>query len=402
MTRLQVFGTYTLLLQGMLIVYGWSIGNFPLPISSLLNIILIFFYYLNKAKYTRNGELMPKELIIYFVWCIFSHLVTVSSSSEIVPLQLLLNFLVAGAFFNLLDYSYLLKLYRKIAAVVIAFFLFQIIYKNIVGYYIPGKISFFPILVDYGDIRFVDRCMSFFAEASHMAEWTLPLLCIEQFNEKRKLWRILVLVIVLLFLRSGTAILGLVSIFLFYLYHVYFGNSSFKIKILTIIAGIVVLSFSIWFLGTEMGQYLISRSDELSTTSANDSSGYVRIFRGYSLWQELSPLHKIIGCDSSIQLEEYISHIRGYFNLAAQNLWLNGFQFIIIRTGLIGLILIFLFVHRLWNNNTSTGKCLIFTWIMVSLIHNNFMDSVTFIFFILALKEKLRSNYSQSNSTVIH
>lgn len=70
---------------------------------------------------------------------------------------------------------------------------------------------------------------------------------------------------------------------------------------------VVISFFSInYILTTEYGEKLLARSSQIESDAKQYSSGFERIYRGYYVWEELTPVEKWIGINSNSKVKEKI------------------------------------------------------------------------------------------------
>lgn len=397
--------TVIFLFQTILIGYGWVILGFEIRLSFLLNFVLGGLYLLKRINRVKNNyyhrkPFMPRALMFFFVWVIFTRLVSTCLYGDSLPITAIVSFIAFSMFFNVINYNYLLDLYKKIAVLAIVLFSIQYISKLLLGTFPAFQLPFFPSFYSYEDtISSLEkvRCFSFFLEPSHMAVWLIPLLIIYSFADKINYLKVGMLVLVLILLNSGSGMIGLSTIAILYIVSNIFLKGSFRNKLLSCILIIFGLTALSWYFSSEFGTEVLARSNSLKTGDfALEQSGFVRIVRGYMLWNKLSMFDIIFGCNSNVKIASYAAQIPGYLSDAGSDTWLNGIQSIMIYTGIVGLILMVSFVFYLWKNNSKAGKALIITWIVISFIHNNFLDGGTFLYWLLAYMTK------QNNICNIH
>lgn len=369
---------------------------FGIRMSDLADYLLIFVYLIRCGL---NKKALPRRLNVYFVFWIVSIVVS-SVWSGLNGLRPILGVVHSYLFYVLLfdktKTQLLLHYYRIIAIVCIGFFFMQEAAFYTTGVRFSGLIPGLSIVSDFGNVsEFVqaqmhgNRSSSFFSEPAHFVQFLLPLLSIELFggNDKKHRIRALVVVITLLLLQSGNAMLGLTVIGIMFFIKRLAESRSTSTIIGTIITFCSVVIGGGYYLSTEKGQALLAREDQLSLTSyESGQSGFLRIYRGYYVYDNLEPIEKIIGVNDFSTLKERIKTSKVGFMFDASDTYFNAVQDILIRTGVIGLIIFISFLVSVWRGNNYLGKSLVLCLSALCFISAIYMTSTMALFLILSLK----------------
>lgn len=401
--RFSTISAVVLILGQILSMYGWGSLNFELIITTFLLII-----YLYKYGYKNNT---PKYLTIYVIYYWITSIICFTSISDLFPFGIIRKYLLYGYFIQVIQLSELKKIYRIVAYVCIIFFGFQEITLQITGYKISGVSDYLPLsFVDTSDaakyrdsVVNLDRCASFFREPAHFAQFLLPYLAFSIFqeNNRRKFLDVVIITIVLIFLRSGNALIGLGVILI-----MYFGNmlkTTKKNKVILSLGVAILASTSlVLYQKSEMGAKMLERKDTimLSDEAEVTSSGFLRIVRGYLLYEELPTISKLIGCNNQNKIDEYINSPSLYLYFTAIPDYFNGVQEVLIRTGIIGLLIFTMLIKSLWGKNTQTGKAILLLFVVISFVGTTFFSSLMLLYIVIATKEKrqnlLRIKYEKN------
>ena len=229
------------------------------------------------------------------------------------------------------------------------------------------------------------RPCSFFLEPAYYAQFILIFLTIELFRMKNanKICTLLsvVAIALLVVLRSGLGMVGL-AIILITKFFVYFKNSNkARLYFLFIISIALIIVF--YFAQSVTGVELLARTEELETEG---SSGFVRLLQGYYIYNALPVVNKFIGCDVSM-LESMQLPFVTYVNNEAI-LFTNGFSTLLIRTGLLGaLILVYVYV-QLFKNGNLLAKAIIVLLLTMSLVEQVYINSSMLVCTIIAYKNQ--------------
>lgn len=90
------------------------------------------------------------------------------------------------------------------------------------------------------------------------------------------------LALVLVLLKSGTALLGLIVVFVFYIFHSLRNSKSFTSVIWVVFVLVAASAFVSYYVKSDLGEETMSRTDQLSLdSSTTGQSGFIRIYRGY-------------------------------------------------------------------------------------------------------------------------
>lgn len=387
--------TILLLLSPILQTYGWEGG---LNFSLIINTLFIVVFLLKKGLCNS----IPKWLTIYIIYYLFIYYVQLRDFKSILPLNIIYPILAYMMLFKCIDLRILIKYYKAIAAICIAFFFIQELSYYTTGIRINGMISYLPLALNVDDaVGFYDsvaertRSSSFFSEPAHFVQFLLPLFAILLLDNNRKNYLFAgIIFITLLLLQSGNAVFGLVAVFCVFVYKV-LANSSAKYKLLGI-AGSMALSVAVYgvYINSNMGEELTERQDEVSG-EVEITSGFIRIFRGYYVFDTYSSLEKICGLPHKQSIKEKIDISEVYYMFDDNDMYFNAIQTILIRTGYIGLLLFLIMLISIWRNNSYSGKAIILTFFILSFISSLFFSMTMAMYLILAY------NLQQENKSLV-
>ncbi len=371
--------------------YGWGKYDFAFIIS----IILILWGWWNRGiPYLK----MPKLLSLYLFYYLIIEFMSVTGTDgiiEIIPVGWIRMYLEFGLFFSIINLKILEKYYTKSAWVCLVFFYIQIIVFNVTGKRIPGVTSLLPVALDVnlGDyFSFISsenyRSCSFFSEPAHFAQFLLPLLTLKLFKRNKREWIFICsIILTLLLLRSGNGIVGLGVVGICYIFYLLKNASIWKKFILLIILPVSLTLGIGYYIQSDSAQELFSRTDQLNNNANAESgiSGFIRIYRGYYVYEELSPIRKIFGANNPRLIKDAISKsvVSGLF-LSKDDMYFNVVQSALIRTGIIGTIILFLVYLNLFIRGDTGARTLILTIFILSFIAALYLNETMLLFFILA------------------
>lgn len=366
---------------------------------SFLLALLLFVYAIRRRGYFAIVQ--PLGMILYVLYFgVTRFLYNVSSLYAAVAPSIIFIFLLGGFLNREVVLNKFLRLYRIIVFVNIAFLFFQESLYYASGYRVIGILSFLP-LTNIGGANFeasqyaeaasmAARSSAFFSEPAHFVQFLLPLLTVELFYVRNKTAyvRSCVYAVALLVLASGNAVLGLgvIGIFLI-LYVLKHLHPLVSMAIVTFSIIIVVVSVNM-VMETEYGEKLVERVEELEPDQAQVSSGFIRIFRGYYIWDEMDVGEKLIGINSIQEVGEKIISSKVALTFADDDQYINAAQSFMIYTGYLGIFLFMGLLVYLWRGNNWAGRCCLTIYVVISFIASVYFTYMMLLYLLVALLMK--------------
>lgn len=377
-------------LSPILQVYGWGKFDFTFIATCTLAVIWLFCY--KGIKYVR-----PKWFSIYLFYYLFVQLISATNLSSLIPLGWLRIFLVYGLFFSEIKYPLFIRYYTRIAFVCLLFWAAQYVLFNFADKKISGIIPFLPIALGVDDVSsylmwingYNSRICSFFSEPAIFAQFLFPILIATLFrNQWKYKWPfICFIVLCLLLLEAGNALVGLIVITIGYcIWKLRNANSLQKITLIIIIP-VALFGAGYYYLKTEAATQLLDRQDQLNTdlsTVESGESGFIRIYRGYYVYDALTPFRKIIGVNNPELIQETIDKSTVAHLFMPGDIYFNTIQTVLIRTGIIGLIIFSIFIGNLFLKTNITGKIGLLTLMTLSFIASMYFTELMFSYIALA------------------
>lgn len=381
---------FYLVFAAILQTYGY--GGF-LNFARFLSILLIPIIAIKLISTRNTLRDVPKPLNVYFYWLFFVALISATSLSDALPLGQIEKYLVLIAIFSLCNFTKFISLYKKTAYLSVIFLIIQKLLLLTTGLKISGIAEFLPL--DMGEdvdaslfydyyVSEISRLSSFFSEPALFVQYVLPLLVIELFSAKKfRDWLKVGLVFIsILWTESGNGLLVLIIVFVSYIIHYLVSGGALKIIIIPVIlAG--ALMFGQRYINTDSGEKLLERQTELDG-GIEASSGFVRIFRGYYVYDEYSPLEKIIGINNLSKQVERINTCKAAYTFGEEDYYANTFQKFLLNTGLIGAILFFVIMAYLFRNNTPVGRTIVLVYTGLSFIAATYLGPIMFLYLYMA------------------
>lgn len=387
-------------LSPILQTYGWGRYDFSFIITGLLAIVWFIFYH--GSKYVR-----PKWFSIYLYYFLLIQILSITTISSIIPLGWLRIFLVYGLFFSQIKYSLFIRYYLRITIICLSFWYVQYFSLIFLGTKIPGIFTSLPLALGVTDINtYIDnlhsaetRSCSFFSEPALFVQYLLPIMIVVLFRKdiKAKWAFICATTLCLLLLRSGNALIGLSIIIVGYSIWKIHVSGSIKKTFLLMFIPLSVFIGGYFYINSEIGQKTLYRQDQLNnnlSTVRSGQSGFVRIYRGYSVYQELSPIKQIIGANNPAIIKDAIDQSNVSSLFMENDFYFNTFQTVLIRTGIIGLIIISIFFGKLFIETTSVGKVSLVTLFVLGFIASMYFTELMFIYISIAYYNKKRTHIS--------
>lgn len=378
---------------------------------SFLLALLLFVYAIRQRGYFAIVQ--PLCMIFYVLYFgVTRFLYNVSSLYAAIAPSIIFIFLLGGFLNREVILNNFLRFYRIIVLVNIAFLFFQESLYYAFGYRIIGILSFLP-LTNIGGANFeasqyaetasmAARSSAFFSEPAHFVQFLLPLLIVELFYVRSKMAyvRSSVYVMALLVLASGNAVLGLgvIGVFLI-LYMLKHLHPLVSLAIVTFCIIIVAVSVNM-VMETEYGEKLVERVEELEPDQTQVSSGFIRIFRGYYIWDEMDIKEKLIGINSIQEVGEKINSSKVALAFADDDYYMNVVQSIMVFTGCIGVLIFTGLLIYLWKGNNWAGRCCIAIYVALGFIASLYFSYTMLLYLLVALLMK-KENSNQAIKALV-
>lgn len=393
----EKFAAFYLAFASILQTYGY--GGF-LNFSRLCSFVLIFVVLcvcMRKATFSK----VPTSLSAYFYWLFLVSILSCTSLADAIPLGQIEKFLLVTAIFSFVNYNKFLPIYKFVSYISIAYLYIQLIAFHLSGVHITGIIGFLPL--DLADVISVEdfydlhtrenaRVSSFFSEPALFVQYVIPLFTIELFNaSKFKDWiKVIIVFISILATESGNGLFLLLLVGVLYLVYIL----RYKSVIWRILLPIALIGLFIGgqeYLKTDSAERLLERQDELSN-DIEYTSGFLRIFRGYYVYEEFTPIEKVIGVNNLTILDERIKTCKAAVTFKENDYYANTFQKFLLNTGIIGVIFFIVIMFGLMRNNTPAGRIIAFVYFGSSFIAASYLAPIMFLYLYIAYMEKKSLN----------
>ncbi len=363
------------ILSGYRFVDNIDLGTFVVFVFGFL--CLIF----NSKQFKLE---LPKGYSPFFFIAIIFSILFIHS----LPLRLCLfslNLLFACCY---VDISKLLNYYSKIVMISCGFFIIQELSYYLTGERIVGILSFLPTIYNFDDstiffenIKFSTRAASFFLEPSYFAQLLFPYIVYNLFSKDiSKIKNAILVSSVMLFIKSGN---GSILLIIIYICWLIFGKVKLKQRLITFFIGFIGLIL-VLIIDNSLIDTLLSRTSELQSYKGNEkymSSGFMRMFRGYYIFNDLPLINKIFGAHNDL-IEYY--RARSMYFLIDGDKFFNGFQSLLLHNGLIVTILYLIHLLKL-GNKTSDKRIIAFTICIIYLLFSESYYLSSRLFFVVVM-----------------
>lgn len=214
-----------------------------------------------------------------------------------------------------------------------------------------------------------ERPCSIFMEPSYMAHYLVTYLAFAWFGgETKGKWlnkEILIIIFSLIALKSGSGMIALAVLFSVKMFSMFWtANTSRRLLLILLLVPVIIFGVNI-FIGSEIGQMMLSRSNEFSTEG---TSGFTRVVGGYLMFDQLDFSEQMIG----------IPDPRERFGFLAFNgklvFFANGIQTILLSLGYLGAFFFLFFYAFLFKKTSLASRMCIIILLVMSLIESNYLN----------------------------
>ena len=239
-----------------------------------------------------------------------------------------------------------------------------------------------------------DRPCSTFLEPAYFAEFLLIFFTVESFREsnRRKLFTpmSLIVMIALFVLQSGLGLSCLAIILIVKFFELYRDTKTSKITmILLILVAVIAVNL---YLQSESGAELLSRTEELDREG---SSGFVRIFQGMYIFEELPFVNKLIGTDMGFVENMNLPFVK-YNEEGVANLFTNGLFTLLIKSGQLGAVCLLFVYIKIYHNGNKLSKAILLLLLSMSLVEQVYLTSSMLLCTVIAYQGVIQKKNENS------
>lgn len=376
----------------------YETGIIPaLSIGQIL-LFIFFFIYIRHNRIYLQFHLFIGYSIIITIFCLLKP--GISANESIHELIALFIFFILYSFV-IKDVDYIMfSIGLKILGFISLFFFFFQYLLSLIGIHVIGIIPGIPLSngtdpnMFHSSHLLMDRLSSIFQEPAHYAEFMSMFLTTVLFKykhfRKKIILAILISMSIILCQSAGGYILFSVSWICWLKFYLKKKKHKFKYIIPILFTGIIMI---VLLIKTEMVGTVLNRYQTLSITPENSEYGfssYLRLIRGYIPFIEGSIFDKIFGHGVGTLLSFVRMNPNSMF-LAITDYdanWINSFQFILFSTGLIGVILFFTKLFRLYKRTSYMGKTLMIIYILALCSSGMLLTASSMLFLYIIYEEQ--------------
>lgn len=387
-------------------IYG--IGIQGLSVGKIL-LLLCGLYSITKNHLSFS---FPKRYLLFAIWMfIVPYFYILSSWTDIhsiiyKSIGLLTFVILIGLSCRLVTFEYAFRYFKKSTLIFTSFFCIQFIVKQATGITLSGLIPGLPL----ADATSIDsylsmqstltRCCSVFLEPAHFAVYITLYLALKLILLNGKVWDkdVLYILFALIILQSGNGYLCLLALGIAYIIINLKSILKNSGRLVMLILSIACMSCLLYLLvkNSAMLSDTFSRIAEIEADGNQNSSGFIRIFRGFYYYSDLSPIEKCLGIGQGNEISYAQTHsMYNYLMLDTytDTVYLNGVQQILVYGGLIGLLLFLNFMLKYYKCRATLFLVLPFT---VLIFISGMYNSSTMLMY-LVFMDMVRRKYTKDN-----
>lgn len=371
----------------------YRLGGHEMP--EIIGLFALFLAFLSRYKC-----FLPKSYVFYlvYIWLIplFSSYICRIPGKYLlsaIPVALILSTCYIGFLMPNLNKKLVLKYYRWLVYIAVAFFVIQEFSHIIIGY---RPVFFLPFLEMYyedsnsSSMAAIevnsDRSASFFLEPSHFVQYIIPYYCISlsrYLKTKKNILEVLALTLVIIWLRAGVGYVALLAIGSFYFLRSGVMKMYQKIIIVVFVfAGYILLTTV--YANNEYVSAILDRTSEFSMTveESGSQSGFLRIWRGYFIYASMNFASQLFGVGPGCL--DYVCNAVIIPGTRYEGTYMNGIQLLLVTGGIVGLMLFFNYLFRFARKLDVTGKCILIAMICIFLMEHMYNTPKMFLYLLLA------------------
>ena len=347
----------------------------PFPGISIGELLLFFTFIYCAIKSNGFVFKIPFEFYPFFWLILYGSLITIiviafntwpdqnnmlyDAGSKI----LFLIILLVGI--KYIDVKYLSNYIGKVADIVCAFFFIQLI-LGYLGIRISGIIPGLPLSNTVDSSDFINRQLesericSFFSEPAHLCQFLILPICLASYGKYKNKKRFFLYGATLFLSGSANGYALIALIIMGLLLRKCLSIRSRVLRIFSISAISLMLFISVTYitlLFPDITRRFTEISGNVSAYSTNGMSSYVRVLRGYSLYESFPLVGKLFGEGFGCIQSYADSHNTSYFYLTSiLPDYVNSIQYVLICTGFIGFILLLRQFYVIYINSLIEYK----------------------------------------------
>ena len=375
-----------------------SIYMIGVPVLSLSQILLLCLSVLCILNYREKGVIfLFKAFIVYSIFIsvfrFFEPWVLTSESIHDI-LSLLLFFFTVFCMISYADYDAFKSTIITLGKVSLYFFFFQY-FLSVIGIKISGIIPFLPLSNEIPTAEYIalqlerDRLSGLFQEPAHYSQFMTVVLVYILFSDEyipRKYLFTVLISLSIIMSSSAFGLVMLIAVWSMWAFFYHLQDSNYKVIYLI---GMLTLVLAVVFLvsRSENIMSVVGRVNELSGESSSEHgrSTYIRVVRGFIPFFESDFGHMLFGNGLGTLNSFVVSHPHSNYLLLTEfnPKWINGLQYLLFSTGIVGVLLYFWEIIFLFRNTSPIGKALIVCIILLFVSSDSFFSIDIFLYAIV-------------------
>ena len=240
------------------------------------------------------------------------------------------------------------------------------------------------------------RPCSIFLEPSYMAYYYITYLALVWFdknNDEKWLNKEIILVILsLLALQSGSGMVGLAILIMVKLFKLFWTANKVRRLLLITLSFPLLFGAAYLYFGSDMGQDMLSRSAEFSNEG---SSGFTRVVGGFLMFDQLNLQEQMVGIPDARERFGIERWDGSYFYFA------NGVQMILLSLGYFGAILYFIFYTHLFRKSELSSRMCIIVLLVMALLESNYLNPYMMLLTIIPCAEYYYGKMKSINKPIV-
>lgn len=400
-TKAQKIASFSLVFLPILSCYHL----FGTALTKFIMLALVVYFLATKKEKINVPPKMKWFLIYAFTVPQIVAIVSGNTSHLIGSyLTLILFFATFLCFQPHIKLHLITRYYRIFAYVAIIVFILQEISAIAIGTRFGALIPFLNVYTGESArevmlrLGSADRSCSIFSEPSHFAQYLAPYLALLLYeNEKKGVFfsvDAIIVSLVFVFLRSGNGYFLLATIWMVYFL---MSNISLLKKICIIIpmSGIFLFFAYRAFSNSDMGAGVLERAETLDPNySGGSRSASVRIYRGFMVYETISPIAKALGVGLG-GANDIIdnSPVNWMFR---DDHYLNNASGFLISFGYIGTCILLFFLFSLCTRKKSGSVVAIAAFLCLGFMESFLFDSRMLLYVMLPYAMKFCDDYEMS------
>lgn len=401
-TKNSVIGSAKKTLSALIIVSPFLIYyKSPILVNNMFSLIIMIefalAFFVIVAQNKLRMMMVLKDHTFLSLWLICVTLVTalfdffgslsvnyLVKSSPMILVPTIALFAFSGA----LDTYYFLRFYQFACFTMLFFHLIQMVLFYTVEVPVSGIIPFLELEPLYiqafgrlenliGSLSGYVRFSSVFSEPAHLAQYTLPFLCMKLFGVKNVVKaNITHAFVVSTLIVLSTSGFGIVSVFLMWLIYFFtYKRKNIVKRVFVLVIGLcaMVIVFSILM---EMTFFSTTVERLFFPTGTSSSKADYRVYRGFALYFEMPLVNQLFGngFKNATAATEYYDISTRFDISGVLYEYMNAIAQILLYSGLVGFFFFIRMLIRIFLKSETFGKAMVIAFFSLCISSSTFLE----------------------------